>query len=263
MSHEIRTPLNTIVGLSQVLADEREEARQREHAGRISVAARHLLAVFDDILDLSRIESGRLRLESTDFDLKDLTAEALAMVHPRASAKGLTLSVDLDPAIGARLRGDPLRLRQILLNLLANAVKFTEQGSVALRGRLIEPSARPDVSHEDEALQLRFEVEDTGIGIDPAEQGRLFEPFEQIDGSVARRFGGTGLGLAICRRLVRAMDGELGVASDPGIGSTFWFTVRSSVAAMRRTRCLPGRPARDSGGGSPGYSRIRSRPASW
>ena len=222
MSHEIRTPLNAIVGLSHLLGEELREPRWRDRTQKIALAAEHLLSVVNDILDLSKIEAGRLCLESTDFALRSLLDQVLALVQPRALAKGLALSTDLEPVIGLQLHGDPLRLRQVLANLLSNAIKFTEHGSVTLRGRLLHP----DDAETSPDIGLRFEVADTGIGIDPADQARLFEPFEQIDGTIARRFGGTGLGLAICQRLVHAMDGEVGLESVPGGGSTFWFTVR-------------------------------------
>jgi two-component system, sensor histidine kinase and response regulator len=218
MSHEIRTPLNAIVGLTHLLAEGITDTRQRGYLEKASAAAEHLLTILNDILDLSKIEAGRMQLEAVDFQLGTLVTEILGLIEPRAVSKGIALVRELDPALPFAARGDPLRLRQVLVNLLSNAVKFTDQGSVVLRSRVLEQDVR--------GVRLHFEVEDTGIGIDPDALQRLFEPFEQVDGSIARRYGGTGLGLAISRRLVRAMGGELGVESRPGVGSTFAFSLR-------------------------------------
>ena len=218
MSHEIRTPLNAIVGLTHLLQEDLTEPHHRSHIDKVAQAAGHLLAIVNDILDLSKIEAGRLQLESTDFRLHELLQEVLTLIRPRAEVKGVVLADDLARLPPLVLRGDPLRLRQVLVNLLANAVKFTDRGSVTLAARLLgRDSAGP---------WLRFEVVDTGVGIDLSAQARLFAPFEQADGSIVRRHGGTGLGLAICRRLVTAMGGDIGVESHLGSGSTFWFTVR-------------------------------------
>ena len=231
MSHEIRTPLNAIVGLTHLLAEDLTEPRQCGHIAKVAQAATHLLAIVNDILDLSKIEAGRLQLVVTDFRLGELLEEVLTLVQARAEAKGVMVARDLEPVMGLTLRGDPLRLRQVLVNLLANGVKFTDQGSVLLRARA--------GATDGDGFALRFDVVDTGIGIDPAEQQRLFEPFEQGDGSTVRRFGGTGLGLAISRRLVTAMGGELGVESRPGAGSDFWFTLRLASGQDGRVPDLP------------------------
>ncbi len=218
MSHEIRTPLNAIVGLTHLLQEDLSEPHHRSHIDKVAQAAGHLLAIVNDILDLSKIEAGRLQLESADFRLHELLEEVLTLIRPRAELKGVVLAAELARLPPLMLRGDPLRLRQVLVNLLANAVKFTDRGSVTLAARLLgRDSAGP---------WLRFEVVDTGVGIDQSAQARLFAPFEQADGSIVRRHGGTGLGLAICRRLVTAMGGDIGVESRLGSGSTFWFTVR-------------------------------------
>ena len=226
MSHEIRTPMNAIIGLTHLLQRSAHEPRAQEQLGKIAEAARHLLGLINDILDLSKIEAGKLVLEQTDFELERVFANVCTLVGDRAEIKGLRLGYELDPALPAVLRGDPLRLNQVLLNFASNAVKFTEHGSVQLRARLLEESAT--------ALRLRCEVTDTGIGITAAQRQRLFEVFEQADGSTTRKYGGTGLGLAICRRLVRLMGGEVGVDSTPGVGSTFWFT-----ASLARGQTLP------------------------
>jgi two-component system, sensor histidine kinase and response regulator len=228
MSHEIRTPMNAIIGLTHLLRRSVLTDAQREHLTKINAAGYHLLSIINDILDLSKIESGRMQIEEIDFALQEVLSHVESLIAESARAKGLTVEVDED-AVPLWLRGDPTRLRQALLNFAGNAVKFTEQGRVALRARL---------EHEDgERLRVRFEVEDTGIGIAPDQLARLFEAFEQADESTTRRYGGTGLGLAISRRLARLMGGEAGAESTPGQGSRFWFT-----AELRRgqgTRAAP------------------------
>ncbi len=215
MSHEIRTPMNAIIGLTHLLQQSGLSEGQREHLTKINAAGYHLLSIINDILDLSKIEAGRVQLEETDFALQEVLAHVDSLIAESARAKGLTVEMDTD-AVPLWLRGDPTRLRQALLNFAGNAVKFTEQGRIALRARL---------EHEDgERLRVRFEVEDTGIGIAPDQLARLFEAFEQADESTTRRYGGTGLGLAITRRLARLMGGEAGAESAPGKGSRFWFT---------------------------------------
>ena len=217
MSHEIRTPLNAIIGLTHLLRREAGSERQADRLGKVADAAGHLLAVLNDILDLSKIEAGRLELEAVDFSLAALLQRVRGLVAERAAAKGLALTVDAGSAPDA-LRGDPTRLAQALLNLLTNAVKFTERGEVSLT-----VAALPA---DDGRLRLRFAVRDTGIGIAPDVQRELFSAFTQGDTTTTRRFGGTGLGLAITRRLAQAMGGEVGLDSTPGAGSTFWFTAR-------------------------------------
>ena len=226
MSHEIRTPMNAIIGLTHLLQRSVSEPRAQEQLSKIAEAAQHLLGLINDILDLSKIEADKLVLEQTDFELERVFANVCTLVGDRAELKGLRLNYVLDPALPAVLRGDPLRLNQVLLNFASNAVKFTEHGSVQLRAHLLEETAT--------VLRLRCEVTDTGIGITTAQRQRLFEVFEQADGSTTRKYGGTGLGLAICRRLVRLMGGEVGVDSVPGVGSTFWFT-----ASLARGQTLP------------------------
>jgi CheY-like chemotaxis protein len=191
----------------------------QERLSRIVLSARHLLGLIDDILDLSKIEADRLTLEERNFNVVATVDHACSIVAERIAAKRLAFTVDLEPRIAALpVRGDPLRLNQILINLLSNAAKFTERGHVAVRGRILGEDA--------DELRLRFEVEDTGIGISPEHQRLLFEPFQQGEASTTRRFGGTGLGLVISRRLARLMGGDAGATSEPGVGSTFWFTVR-------------------------------------
>ena len=216
MSHEIRTPMNAIVGLTHILRRSITVPEQLSKLEKITGAADHLLGVINDILDISKIEANKLVLEKTDFDLGELLARVASMVIDRARAKKLELIVDPDHGL-AMVSGDSTRLSQALLNYLINAVKFTEQGLIVLRARMIEESATQ--------VLIRFEVEDTGIGIEADQLPRLFQSFEQADSSTTRRFGGTGLGLAITRNLAALMGGEVGVTSTPGVGSTFWMTV--------------------------------------
>ncbi|MBK3735913.1 response regulator [Azospirillum brasilense] len=219
MSHEIRTPMNGVLGMLELIALTPLDAEQTELVTTVRDSATALLRIIDDILDLSKIEAGKLDLDEMDLDPRELVEGVAELLAPQAHQKALLLVCDLDRKVPAAVRGDPGRLRQILFNLTGNAIKFTDAGRVVLRTRL-EPSAAGS-----ERLRLRFSVEDTGIGISGAGQARLFQPFSQADSSTTRRFGGTGLGLAICARLVEMMGGRIGVESAPGCGSTFWFTV--------------------------------------
>ncbi|BCU06149.1 hypothetical protein Atep_08260 [Allochromatium tepidum] len=216
MSHEIRTPMNAILGLAHLLRRELIDPANISRLDKIESAARHLLTVINDILDLSKIEAGKLRLSDEDFSAVMLVDQVIALIHDEARAKGLSLKVDLDPDL-PWMRGDLTRLRQALLNYASNAVKFTHAGFVTIRVRLLERNA--------EGLRVRFEVEDTGIGIPTDKQAKLFQAFEQADTSTTRRYGGTGLGLAITAQLARMMGGDAGADSIVGQGSTFWFTV--------------------------------------
>ena len=218
MSHEMRTPMNGIIGMTALLLDSRLDTEQRDNAETIRASAESLLALVNDILDFSKIEAGHLQLIETDFDLRKLVEDVGDLLGPRAHARGLDLTCILPPGLPVLVRGDGGRLRQVLLNLVDNAIKFTEQGEVVVR-----VTAEPD---QDGTFVCRFEVADTGIGIPQDKLGHLFQAFSQVDSTSTRSTAGTGLGLAISRQLAEAMGGGIGVTSRPGQGSTFWFTVR-------------------------------------
>lgn len=217
MSHEIRTPMNAIIGLSHLLSRSELTPHQRNKLGRIDEAARHLLVVINDVLDISKIEAGKLTLEAVVFSVRGLFEQLPALMQPRLSEKGLRLTIDCTD-LPAVLRGDVTRIRQALLNYLSNAVKFTERGEIHVRGSVMD--------ERDDGLLVRFEVRDGGIGISPDGLERVFSAFEQADSSTTRRYGGTGLGLAITQRLARLMGGDVGVSSTLGQGSDFWFSAR-------------------------------------
>ncbi|HEX7490251.1 MAG TPA: ATP-binding protein [Candidatus Limnocylindrales bacterium] len=218
MSHEIRTPMNAILGNAALLGDAELGPAERESVLAIETAGQTLLTVINDILDFSKIEANRMELEEIGFAPASIVASVVSLFGVSARDRGLTLVTQVDPSIPVILAGDPHRLHQVLSNLVGNAIKFTRQGSVTIGARVDSRTAEETV--------LRFDVTDTGIGIDAAGRERLFTPFVQVDSSATRRFDGTGLGLAICRRLVGLMGGEIDVSSTPGVGSTFWFTVR-------------------------------------
>jgi two-component system sensor histidine kinase/response regulator len=216
MSHEIRTPMNGILGMTSILLRDAPTVRQQERLEKIEKSADHLLAIINDILDISKIEAGKFTLEALPFAIQSLLGNVASIVCERAEAKGLVLSIEADAALPLLL-GDATRLQQAMLNYASNAVKFTDQGSVTLR--LLK------LAETTESLALRFEVQDSGMGVSPDAMFRLFSAFEQADNSITRKYGGTGLGLAITRRLVELMGGQAGAHSQPGVGSTFWFSV--------------------------------------
>jgi PAS domain S-box-containing protein len=225
MSHELRTPMNAIIGFAYLLEREITAPKPRERLAKITRAAQNLLALLNEILDLAKIEAGRLDLERVEFSLQQVLDQALALLRERAAEKDLTLVVWIDPAVPPSLRGDPLRLGQMVTNYLGNAIKFSAHGEVQVRAQ---------VRDEDPAgVLLRLEVKDQGVGIAPEDQALIFQPFVQVDSSTTRRFGGSGLGLALVKRLAALMGGEVGVTSALGEGSTFWLTARLERAPTR------------------------------
>jgi len=218
MSHELRTPMNGIMGMIDLARRRIVDPRGIDKLDKAKLSAERLLGVLNDILDISKIEAERMVIEGIPLQISAVIENLTSTLGHKATEKGLQLATDLPAELAhAPLKGDPLRLGQILFNLIGNAIKFTQQGAVTLRVCL--------VGETPEAVQVRFDVSDTGIGIEPEAQSRLFQSFEQADNSMTRKYGGTGLGLAICKRLVQLMGGEIGVGSTPGQGSNFWFVV--------------------------------------
>ncbi|MCT7985343.1 ATP-binding protein [Laspinema sp. A4] len=232
MSHEIRTPMHGVLGMAALMLHTDLTPKQQEYAETIRISAKHLLGIINDILDFSKLEAGEMHLETLDFDLYDCLQEVMNLFKPQAEDQGIILKLYYEEQVPRFVRGDPSRLRQILLNLVSNAIKFTPSGSISLEAKLEGKTNRK--------TRVYFQVTDTGIGIPPEAQANLFQSFSQVDPSTSRQYGGTGLGLAICEQLVSIMQGEIGVISEVNQGSTFWFTLPFQTAHRHR------KPARES-----------------
>jgi PAS domain S-box-containing protein len=250
MSHEIRTPMNAIIGLTHLLQKEAAFPAAQDRLAKIDAAARHLLSIINDILDMARIEAGKLNLEDREFSPHEVIEHSLDMLRERAGAKNLRLSCDIASTVPPVLRGDAMRLAQILLNFLSNAIKFSSRGTVAVRARVVD-DADPLAAG---ASRLRIEVQDEGIGLSPRAQALLFQSFSQADDSTSRKFGGSGLGLAIARRLAHLMGGDVGVVSEPGVGSTFWV-----VASFQRGSARLAGERSGSDAGAPAHRALTAR----
>ena len=230
MSHELRTPMNAIIGFNDLLQRKATDPGQLQKLASIGKAASHLTAIINEILHFADADTGNLNLATVDFELKDIISQVNEIIEPKALAKKLTYTSAIDPSIPPKLHGDAAKFKQVLLNLAGNAVKFTQAGVVSIRVRLIQANKLN--------VDIRVEVQDTGIGIDPSKLSSIFEPFEQADNSLARQFGGLGLGLSINRKLIEMMGGDIGVASEAGQGSTFWVALNFKLGKPQTANAL-------------------------
>lgn len=217
MSHEFRTPLNIVLGMSHIVSKQVGDPQVTEKLGRISLSGKSLLALLNDILDMARLEANKFQIETMDFQLQKVFDASLGLLHARAQAKGLELTCHIDPQVPLYLHGDPVRLGQILGNFVSNAIKFSERGQIAVRVGVSDVRGAKHL--------LRFEVQDQGVGVRGEDKDRIFESFEQADGSLTRAYGGVGIGLTLCKFLTELMGGQIGVESEPGQGSTFWSII--------------------------------------